>query len=272
VTAARGNWSIGRALTLITSTFTLGTVIGPFTGGWIGDHFGRSSVYLVAGVLFIFSTLFVLPIAPQPRETHDPAAPPPSLLGNRQFMGLLALGFFVTLAMFLPQQFTPNFLQDVRGLSLGQIGWLGTIGGIGTTVQIFLSGFLDVRFGYILGQVGMGISSTLIWQMKEFGWIALAYFMLGGYRAARSLYVAQIRPMVLESQMGLAYGMSETVQGLSVIAAPVLAGFLYQHNPISMYPISVGGTILAIVLSLFFAPHTNKSQTAAPIELLEEIR
>jgi MFS family permease len=63
VTAARGNWSVGRAITLISSTYNLGIVFGPFTGGWIGDHFGLRSVYYLAGALFIVSTIFLLMIA-----------------------------------------------------------------------------------------------------------------------------------------------------------------------------------------------------------------
>ena len=262
VTAARGNWSIGRAITLSTSAFSLGIVIGPFTGGWIGEHFGLRSIYFIAGILFIFSNLMILMIAPQPREQHNPANPPPSLFGNRRFIALLALGFFVTLAMYLPQPFQAKFLQDVRGLSLEQIGMLGTIGGIGNTVMTFLSGFMNIRLGFLLGQTSAALSTALIWQMKGYGWFAASYFLLGGYRAARTLYMAQIRPLVLESQMGLAYGITETVQSLTLIIAPVISGYLYQTDPIIIYPLALAATLLSILLSLFFTPHPQKDTAA----------
>ena len=265
VTAARGKWSIGRAITLSTAAFSLGIVIGPFAGGWIGDHFGLRVIYFIAGIIFIFSTLMVLMIAPQPREQHNPANPASSLFGNRRFLGLLTLGFFVTLAMYLPQPFQAKFLQDVRGLSLEQIGLLGTIGGIGNTVMTFLSGFINVRLGFILGQAGAGISTALIWQMNGYGWFAVSYFLLGGYRAARTLYTAQIRPLVLESQMGLAYGISETVQGLTLVIAPVISGYIYQWNPIVIYPLALAATILALLFSLVLTPRTEKEQAAQPL-------
>jgi predicted MFS family arabinose efflux permease len=219
--------------------------------------------------LFIISTFFLLMIASQPREQHNPAAPPPSLMNNRRFIGFLVLGFFVILAMYLPQPFTPKFLQDVRGLSLEKIGLLGTIGGGGNTALTFLSGFLDARLGFILGQVGAGVSVGLIWQMNGYGWFAASYFLLGGYRATRSLFMAVIRPLVLESQMGLAYGISETVLALTGIIAPIVAGLLYEWDRASMYPLALIAIGVSIVLSLIFAPHPAKDQLQPAFELIE---
>ncbi|MCX6078180.1 MAG: MFS transporter [Chloroflexi bacterium] len=269
VTAARGSWSVGRAITLTSATFNLGMVLGPFTGGWIGDHYGLRSVYYVAGILFIISTFFLIMIAPQPRDHHDPATPRPSLLTNRRYLGFIGLGFVVMLAMYLPQPFTAKFLQDVRGLSLERIGLLGTIGGIGNTALTFLLGFLDARLGFMLGQVGVGIYSGLIWQMNGYGWFAASYFLLGGFRAARSLYLAQIRPLVQESQMGLAFGISETVLGLTGIIGPIAAGFLYQQDKASVYPIALAAIIAGVFLSLVFAPRTTRDQIQPTLEIID---
>ena len=51
VTAARGNWPVSTALSLTTATFSGGMVLGPVTGGWIGDHYGLRSVYTVAAFI-----------------------------------------------------------------------------------------------------------------------------------------------------------------------------------------------------------------------------
>jgi predicted MFS family arabinose efflux permease len=269
ITAARGNWTVGRAITLISSTFSLGIVLGPFTGGWIGDHYGLRSVYYVAGVLFIISAFFLFLIAPQPRDHHDPANPPPSLFTNRRYLSFLGLGLVVMLATYLPQPFTSKFLQDIRGLSLGEIGFLGTIGGAGNTFILFLLGSLDARLGFILGQVGVGLYSALLWQANGYGWFAAAYFLLGGFRAARSLFMAQIRPLVHESQMGLAYGISETVLGLTGILAPIAAGFLYEQDTSSVYPVALVAIIAVILLSLIFTPRAPKDRLQPILEIHE---
>ncbi len=264
VTAARGNWTVGRAITLITATFNLGVVLGPLTGGWIGDTFGLRTVYFVAGFIFILSTVFIFMIAPQPRDHHDPQSPPAGLQTNWRFMGFLALGFVVILANYLPQPFAPKFLQEVKSLSLGQIGLLGTIGGAGNTAISILLGFLEARLGFILGQVGVGMFSLLLWQGTGYGWYAAAYFLLGGFRAMRSLFMAQIRPLIHDSQMGLAYGIAETVGAATTILAPVLAGFLYESSPTSIYPLACVAVVVGIGLSLLFSPHPQ------PILVVEE--
>lgn len=269
ITAARGNWSVGRAITTISSTYNLGIVLGPLTGGWIGEHFGLRNIYYVSGILFVVSTVFLILIAHQPLDHHDPSTPPPSLVTNRRYFGFLALGFLVMLATYLPQPFTSKFLQDVRGLTLEQIGFLGTIGGAGNTALSFLLGFLDARLGFIFGQVGVGLYSLLLWQTNSYGWFAAAYFLLGGFRAARSLFMAQIRPLVHESQMGLAYGISETFFGLTVILAPIIAGFLYERDTASVYPVALIAIIGAVLLSLLFSPHPPKEQLQPTIEFPE---
>ena len=78
--------------------------------------------------------------------------------------------------------------------------------------------------------------------------------MLGGYRTARNLGMAQVRELVPSAKMGLAYGLSETVSATAVILAPILAGFLYTQNPILMYAIGFGLLVLSIYVSSRFSP------------------
>ena len=269
ITSARGNWSVGRAITLISATFNLGMVLGPFTGGWIGDHYGLRSIFFVSGILFIISTFFVVMIAPQPRDQHDPATPPPSLFTNWRYLGFVGLGFLVMLAIYFPQPFTPKFLQDVRGLSLSEIGLLGSIGGSGNAALSVALGFVDARLGFILGQAGVGLYNLILWQANGFGWFAIAYFALGGSRASRALFMALIRPLVHESQMGLAYGLSESVLGLTGILAPIAAGVLYERDTASIYPLAFAGMLVVIFLSLIFTPRHKKDQLLPIIETHE---
>ena len=186
VTSMRGSWTVGRAITLLSVTFNLGFVIGPLAGGWLGDHFGLRTVYFIAGSIFIVSNIFIFAIAAQPRPEHDSAARPVNLFNNGRYLGFLALGFIVIFGMYLPQPFTPKFLQDVRHLSLSEIGLLGTFGGAGNAGLSFLLGFLNARAGFILGQVCVGMFAALLWQSTGYGWFALGYFLLGGFRASRS--------------------------------------------------------------------------------------
>jgi len=258
VTAARGPWSVGRAITFISMTYNAGAVLGPVSGGWIGDHFGLRLVYFFSAGSFVLSTGVLFFIASQPRDRHDPQAPPPRLLTNGRYLGFLSILFVVAFATYLPQPLTPNFLRNQHQLSLEVIGELFSIGSLGNTALNLLFGQLEARTGFVLGQMSVSLFAVLLWRGSGFGWFALAYFLLGGFRALRSLGVAQVRPLVHESQMGLAYGVTEMVGSSTVLLAPPLAGYLYQLDPRMMYPMSLVLMGVGIVLSLILVPQSQR--------------
>lgn len=258
LTAARGKWSVARVITFSGICFNAGAVAGPYTGGWIGDHYGLRMVYAIAACIFIFSTIFIFMIEAQPRDHHDPEAPPANLMTNWRYLGFLSIFFIVALAAYLPQPLTPNFLENQRGLSLTQIGTLGSIGGIGNTIFNFLLGMLDARLGFMLGQLGVVAYASLLWKGTGMGWFAIAYFMLGGFRAMRGLGVAMVRPLVHESQMGLAYGIAETVGSATILLAPPIVGYLYARDPFIMYPIGLIAIAIGFVISLIFIPRSRR--------------
>jgi MFS family permease len=257
-TAARGDWSVARAITFVSMTFNAGAVLGPITGGWIGDHYGLRAVYFLSAGMFVISTVLIQFISPQPRDHHDPVNPPPSLLANRRYLSFLAIFFAVAFATYVPQPFTPNFLKNQRHLSLSVIGQLGSIGYLGNTVLNLLLGQLEARSGFLLGQLGVAVYTLLLWRGTGFGWFALGYFMLGGFRALRGLGVAQVRPFVHESQMGLAYGIAETCGSATVLLAPPLAGYLYARDPALMYPVGLVLIGIGLAMTYLFVPRSSK--------------
>jgi len=260
LTAARGKWSVGRVITFSGIAYNSGVTLGPTLGGWIGSAYGLREVYAVAACIFIFSTMFILLIETQPRDHHDPATPPAGLLSNRRYLGFITVFFIVALVVFLPQPLTPNFLEEQRGLSLARIGNLGSIGALGTVIFNYLLGMLDARLGFLIGQIGVAAYALVLWKGIGFGWFMVAYFMLGGFRALRGLGVAQVRPLVHESQMGLAYGIAETVGAATMFIIPPIAGYLYALDPIIIYPISLAAIVVGFIVSAIFTPQTKHVQ------------
>jgi predicted MFS family arabinose efflux permease len=239
-------------------SFNAGAVLGPVTGGWIGDHYGLRWVYFISAGVFVLSAIIVHFLPSQPRDHGDPVNPPPSLLSNRRYLGFLAIYFAVAFATFLPQPFTPNFLKNQRLLSLSAIGQLGSINYLGNAALTFLLGQMEARTGFLLGQLGVVAYTLLLWRGNGFGWFALGYFLAGGFRALRGLGVAQVRPFVHESQMGLAYGIAEACGSATILLAPPLAGFLYAREPTLMYPVGLGLIAVGILLTLAFVPRSPK--------------
>ena len=258
VTAARGKWTVERAITLISATFSLGMILGPLLGGWLGDRFGLRSLYIAALVVFTISMVFIYALPPQPILDSEEKLSSKDLLKNKRYLSFLGVIFIVMFAAYLSQPLTQNFLQEVRGLTLGQIGLLGSLGAVGNVTLNLILGQTAARIGFLVGQLLTALFAFLIWRGSGMGIFGLAYFLLGGYRAARSLASAHISSLVHEAQMGLAYGLSETVNALSLILAPPLAGYLYLSDPASPYPFSLFLIFLGIILTLIFFPRPSK--------------
>lgn len=254
LTAARGKWPIGAALSLSTATFGMGMVLGPVTGGWIGDNYGMRMSFLVAAAVFLVSSVIIIFIENQPIDHHDPEAPPPSLTSNRHFVILMGVLAFAMFAMYFAQPLTPNFLEGVLGLSLSETGLIFTAGALGNSLVAILFSRLPPRRGFLLAQMLVILFALFIWKGTSLPVYALGYFLLGGFRAGRPMILAQARELVHDSQMGVTYGVMETITAIIFILTPPLAGILFERDPMIVYPLSIGLLVVSIMISYLFSP------------------
>ncbi len=121
------------------------------------------------------------------------------------------------------------------------------------------------RTGFLLAQVSVAAFALLLWKGSGLGWYALGYFLLGGFRSARSLIFAQIRPLIHPAQMGLAYGVAETFSSGAIMLAPLLAGVLYTRQPVLVYPVSLGLLGVMLVIAGIFGPRKAADEAATVI-------
>lgn len=257
MTAARGKWEIATVLSLTTATFGLGMALGSLTGGSVGDHYGMQMSFWIAAGVFAISNIFMFLIEGQPLDHHDPEAPPLHLGQNRPFMilmGVLALAIF---AMYIAQPLTPNFLNGVRGLSLRDTGKIFTAGALGNALMAMFFSRLAPRRGFILAQILVILFAVCIWKGTALSVLMLGYFLLGGFRAGRPMLMAQARELVHDSQMGITYGVMETISAVIFILTPPLAGVIYERDPMILYPIGIALMGISIVVSYFFSPRTK---------------
>jgi DHA1 family tetracycline resistance protein-like MFS transporter len=264
VTAARGRWSVGRAITLISACFNLGAVLGPWIGGRVGEQAGLRQAYYIAGFMFILSTLVILFIRPQPVESGQVRPGEMPRLLNQRYLAYMGVFFVAVFAMVLPQPFTPTFLQDQRGLTISQIGQLYSITSIGVVALNLLIGQIPSRTGFLLGQLAVGSFALLLWTRSGLPWLRAGLFLLGGFKTARSLGIAQVRQLVQGSRMGMAYGLAETVGASAIVLAPLLAGYLYTREPTWMYPLSAGLILISILISARLSPAPGVAAEETP--------
>ena len=254
ITAARGNLSVGRVLTMVSALYNVGAIIGPWLGGQIGEKYGLRIIYVIAGCLFIISLIILMLIKPQPVETFDPNGNGNGKFFTRRFATYLTVIFFAGFSMYLAQPLSSNYLQNQQHLSFESIGLLGTITSIGIVVLNLGLGNLKAHIGYIFGQLAVAIFALVLWRGNSFPWFCIGYFLIGGYRFTRSLATAQTKNLVHISRMGLAYGITETVGASAIILAPPLAGYLYQIDPPLMYVVGFILIMVSILVSIRFLP------------------
>jgi len=220
LTAARGKLSVGRVITLMSAGFNLGAVIGPLLGGYIGDRYGLRQAYFVAGVIFLLSIIVISLIRPQPVERiASEEAGDKRWFFSPRYLSYMAVIFLAIFAMYLPQALTPNYLSNQGGYDLSQIGLLFSISSIGVVALNLILGSMPALRGFLLGQAAVAIFTLILWWGSGLAWYLVGFFMLGGFRTARNLSMAQVRELVPSAKMGLGFGLSETVSATAVILA-----------------------------------------------------
>jgi DHA1 family multidrug resistance protein-like MFS transporter len=267
ITTVRGKYSIGRALTFVSGMYNLGAVLGPITGGLMADKFGLKTVYMVAGVLFIASTIIVLFVKknPQPHHADQNSTQTKGLFKNLRFLSFLGITFVTMFTLFLPQTFAPSFLQNQQHFTRTTIGILGAFGSLGNAVAVLALGSLNSVAGFIIGQVWVLLFALLFLNGGSPFWFGLGYFFLGGLRLCRSMVLAIGRTLVHPEETGFAYGMMETASSIAIIAAPILAGILYRADPYAIFRLPIFLILGVIILNLvvFRIIKKKRSQNAA---------
>jgi MFS family permease len=261
ITNAKGSWTVTRALTTTQAFFSIGSVIGPILGGLLGEFIGLKIIYGIATGVFLLSSILILSISPQPIEETEDGPRYQNLLKNKSLAGFLILAFVVLFAMYLSWPLTPVFLQEERSVSVGILGFLGSLYASGMVVLNLIFGRMNPRLSLIVAQVAVGFSVLMLWKGASNLCYSLGYFFAAGFRVTRSLITAQVETLVKQIEMGLAFGFSETVNGSVILLASPFAGVLYDLKPDLPFIVSMGLIGIALILTLRFMPPRNFSRS-----------
>jgi MFS family permease len=260
ITGVRGKFTVERVLTISMALYFLGSVAGSLIGGMIAEGYGLPAIYRLSAAVFALSTLIVFQARREPQ--HEPGeahAGQPNLARNPRFLGLLGLIFVTMFALSLAQPLTPNYLQNVKGFSLQTIGQLGAVGSLGNALLALGLGHLSAPVGFLIGQGLVGLFVLLMWRGEAPALFFLGYFLLGGYRLARSMVMAYSRAFVRAGEVGFAYGLVETGNATSAILAPLAAGLLYSKSPQAMYIASLVAIGAVLLVNSNLLPKLHKA-------------
>ena len=68
------------------------------------------------------------------------------------------------------------------------------------------------------------------------------------------LIFAQVSTFVHKAQLGLAYGLTDTLSSLAIILSPFLAGWLYIQKPEYVFVVAFGLLVISVLAGILFTP------------------
>jgi len=266
IVEARGAQSVQRALTMSFSGYGIGNVMSPAVGGLLGRTYGLRLVFGLAALAYVASTFVLMPLRPQPVAAPTGRTRYAALVRNQRFLGFLALMFLALGAMVLGIPLLPNYVAEVWGFDVGMIGVFGTFQSLGIVVLNLTLGQRLPRRGFMIAQWLMALSVLLLLTTGQVGWIGLAYFCQAGWNFGRTMALSQVRRVVEAHETGLAFGFTETIAYVVIVAASFAAGVLYQYDPALPFKLSLGLIALTLPLVWLFAPrHDAHTVEASPV-------
>lgn len=238
-----------EVLTFVYGLSWLAQIVSPAVGGLIADRASLQTVFWVSAFWFILSTIAIL--------RTDAYPPPPSfdrnlqqalrryemILKNRRFWGMYGIFVLAFIATILGYTFAPQYLKDVRHLSQGNIGALGSAIAAGAFTWNMILGRWTVWRGFLGAVVIAGSSFALLLVSGHLAVLIIAYFLLGAFETLRPLATSIVANRTHATTQGGAFGLVDTVHGLGTFVAPSFAGLLYAQ-----------GTDLPLLAALFLIP------------------
>ncbi len=252
---------LNRNFSLMYAAFAVGLIVFPTVGGFLAERVGFPLALVTAAVLFALSTLLVVAVKEQPVAPSRPDFGLRDVFSNSRLMIICVVSVFIFFAMFLGQPFAPNYLEEVVGLELVWIGFLGSAHALGATVLgVVLGRFSEGMGGLVVGQALVLISLVLFLNFQAIPLLALSFFLRGAFNASRALALGQMGKVVGETSSGLAYGLLNTAMGLPWVLAPYMAAWLYAARPDLPFMTSMGmiGAMMIVSVVLLRDPQRVK--------------
>ncbi len=240
----------GMAMSVYVTGVYLGVLVGFALGGWISQHFGWRTAFLVVGAPGILMALLVWLTVKEPRrgmadKLHQVEEAPPlidvlkMLWSRRSFRYMVAAA---TMSAFFTNNligWMPSFLMRSHEMSISEVGlWLalilGVVGGIGALGGGYLGdklGNRDRRWYVFVPALALAIAlpfSLLTFLVADQSWSLIAYcipVLVSGMYAGP--VIAMTHAMVASRARAMASAVFFFIQNMIGLGlGPVLVGWL----------------------------------------------
>ena len=252
ISSIRGNLSISQAISIPASGFNLGAIFGPVLGGFISQLVGLRAIYWLAFGFFVISSILAFYLKEKEVFPHDEKEIAQKPWQNKLFNIFLGLIFFLIFSSYLPIPLTPNFLFNLHNIPLSTLGILGALSSLGYILLAFFGSKAKSEINLIFSVLLMVLFCGLILVGKSILAFAAAYLFASGYRFLRSMVMAYSHQLVHQNHLGIAYGLIESVAGIAITLAPLLAGFIFSKDARFIYITGMFCLVISMICTIYF--------------------
>jgi MFS family permease len=280
----------GKVYGLTGTIYQITGVLGPPLGGFLAGAYSFKTMLLVAAIFYAAAAGLRIWMATTMRTPEEKE---PARLSMASFktsmttmLGMLFAGGVITwifitdgvsdIAFRLSGELQPLYLEKIAGISIQQIGLLGSINAIATMFIPLISGKLTDRYGE---RVPITFGFLLIFgafmvflQAMTFGTFALSWIIFGiGGGLLGPAYQSLISKAVPSKLLGTFSGVFDSSRGFISLPAPWLGAQLWERFSPRLPFIITAATSLIILPPIWFkfkAPDkvSEPSGTASAID------
>lgn len=257
----------GKVYGISDTVFQITGVIGPPLGGILAGRYGFKLMLMVSGSLYFLAAglrIWMAATMRSPQELAPQKLTLTSLRTNiRSLMGMLVAGGLITwilitdgvrdIAFRLSGELQPIYLEKIAGISLEQIGLLGSIFSISMMLTPILSGRIADRYGE---RVPISIGFLLFFwgyviflQSDSYLGFISAWIVFGmGVGLLSPAYSSLISKVVPQRMLGIFSGVFHSSVGLISLPAPLIGAHLWERfSPRLPFSITAAFALLTMI-------------------------
>ena len=279
----------GRVYGITSTIYQVTAIIGPLLGGFLAAGYGFKAMLLVAALFYTVAAGLRIWMATTMRPPAGTQTTGLSFASFRTsmvtllgmvFTGGLLTWIFITdgisdIAFRMSFELQPIYLQQVAGISITQIGLLGSINGVATMFVPLLSGRLADRYGERLpiaaGFFMCSAAIVVFLQAGLFGVFAISWVLFGiGGGLLGPAYQSLISKAVPQKMLGTFSGIFYSSLGLISLPAPWLGAQLWERfSPRLPFMITAAAALL-ILVPVWFKFRLPEKPANPPLAALTE--
>ncbi|MEW6717648.1 MAG: MFS transporter [Chloroflexota bacterium] len=284
----------GKVYGITDTIFQITGVLGPPLGGFLAGGLGFKFMLLVAGILYATAALLRIWMATtmrSPSEAEPKKLTLLSLKSSMRTMFTILLGggvvtwIFVTdgvrdIAFRLSGELQPLYLEQIAGISVEQIGILGSIFSMAMMFTPILSGKISDKYGervpISMGFLLVFIAFMIFLNVDAFLGFAVTWVVFGsGVGLLSPAYQSLISKVIPQNMLGVFTGLFRSSLGLISLPAPWLGAQIWERfTPRLPFIITAAVALVTVIPTWFKFKVPEKQETPprdVPIEAIAKV-